>query len=347
MAFGARVLKTGIAVTLALYISQYFQFKTPVIAAVAAIFAMQPSIYRSWRYFLDQLQTNTLGAAIALLAGMAFSNEPIAVGIVCIVVIIICLKMKMEETVGLTLVTVISVMEASGQWDFALGRFALTLIGIGSAFLINILFFPPNPQAQFIGQIQNVFSRMSLLLRTAISDEMKESAFRVEKQGLEESLKSSSDKYKLFEEETKKLKRAKYRHTRRIVVYKQLLNTLRKGIEVLNIIEEHYFQSVRTKESDLFFDRHLELLIKCHEHVLLKFEDKVKPDSGDTANLERENERFMTQALQYGTDGPEGALRLSIVAASLYEYGHQISRLDRLVGHVDKEEDKGLLQSLL
>ncbi|MCE5171690.1 aromatic acid exporter family protein [Paenibacillus profundus] len=347
MAFGARVLKTGIAVTLSLYISMFLQFKTPVIAAVAAIFAMQPSIYRSWRYFLDQFQTNTVGAVVALLAGMAFSNAPIAVGIVCILVIMICLKMKMEETVGLTLVTVITVMEASGQWNYALIRFVQILIGIGSAFLINILFFPPNPKVQFIGQIQTVFNKMSLLLRTIISDEIKEAAFRTEKQALEDIMKSLADKYKLFEEETKKLKRAKYRATRQLVVYKHLLNTLWKGMAVLNAIEEHYFQTTRTPETNKFFDHHLEMLIKCHEHVLLKFEDKVKPDSTEIELMEAENELFMQKAMQHCVQEQEGMLRLSIVAASMYEYGFQIARLDRLVGHVDKEEDKGLLNGLI
>lgn len=60
MAFGARMFKTGLAVTLALYMAMLLDFKSPVVAAIAAIFAMQPSIYRSWRYFLDQLQTSTL-----------------------------------------------------------------------------------------------------------------------------------------------------------------------------------------------------------------------------------------------------------------------------------------------
>src|SRR6476646_3368993 len=99
MTFGARMFKTGIAVTVSLYISELLGFTPPVIAAVAAIFAMQPSIYRSWRYLLEQLQTNVLGATLALLAGMIFSNNPIAIGIVCILVIIICLRMGMEETI--------------------------------------------------------------------------------------------------------------------------------------------------------------------------------------------------------------------------------------------------------
>ncbi|MCZ8521084.1 MULTISPECIES: FUSC family protein [Paenibacillus] len=331
MALGARVLKTGIAVTLSLYVAMLLGFTPPVIAAVAAIFAMQPSIYRSWRYFLDQLQTNLLGAMLALAAGHFFSNEPIAIGIVCILVILICLQMKMEETIGITLVTVVAVMEASGQWDFALNRFLLSLTGIGAAFLVNIFFIPPKPKVQFVSQIHSVFQKMSLLLRTMISDEIKESVFREERQALDGALKSLAGKYSLFEEEQKKLKRAKYSRSRHLVVYKQMLHTMEKGAEVLDVIEEHYFGAGRSPEIDEVFDHHLERLIKYHEHVMLKFDDKLKPDSHEAQTVEEENHRFMDWMMRRGSEGMEGSVRLSVVAAVLYDYGYQTGRLDRLV----------------
>ncbi|MGN7355900.1 aromatic acid exporter family protein [Paenibacillus sp. SAF-054] len=347
MTFGARMLKTGIAVTLALYISLWLHLSSPVISAVAAIFAMQPSIYRSWRYFLDQLQTNTLGAVLALIAGSVFSNEPIAVGLVCIIVIMICLKLKMGDTIGLTLVTVIVVMEASGQWQFALTRFSLSLIGIVSAFLINILLFPPKPKMQFTGQIQSTFNQMSLLMRTAISDEIKENIFRDKKRALEDSIKSLSDKYKLLEEEQKKLKRAKFSQTRHLVVYKQMLNTLRKGREVLDAVEEHYFQSERSTELDQFFDQQLEKLIKLHEHVLLKFDENLKPNSMEAHVLLEESDQFIQQVLQYAAEVPENRLRLTIVASTMYDYGYQLERLNRLVEHYHKSDDEALWLSWL
>ncbi|MDQ0193205.1 FUSC family protein [Paenibacillus wynnii] len=343
MAFGARILKTGMAVTLALYLSALLQFPSPVGAAIAAIFAMQPSIYRSWRYFLDQIQTSSIGAVIALLGGMLLSNEPIVVGLVCILVIMISMKMNRGDTIGLTLVTVISVMEASGQWEFALNRFLLTLTGIISAFLINIIVFPPKPRKQYIQQIENVFTSLSLLLRTAVSHEMKESVFRDEKNALEGSIKSLTDKYSLFEEEQKQLRRPKYSQTRQMVVYKNLLATVQKGYEVLEAVDRHYFQAERTGQIDELFDRHLEQLIKYHEHILLKFEDKLKPNTTDTLLLGDENDRFLESAiLGYNTE-KSGQLRLSIVAAAVYEYGYQLERLDRVADQINRmveEKDK-------
>ncbi|WP_054956415.1 FUSC family protein [Paenibacillus dakarensis] len=339
MAFGARMFKTGLAVTLALYLTQLLGISSPVGAAIAAIFAMQPSIYRSWRYFLDQIQTSTLGAILAMLGGYFLTNQPIAVGLVCILVIMICIKLNMGETIGLTLVTVISVMEASGQWDFAFNRFFLTLIGIISAFLINILVFPPKPKDQYFKQINSVFDKMSLLMRTAISHEIKDSVYRDEMNSLEGSIKSIGDKYNLFEEEQKKLKRAKYSHSRQLVVYKHLLISLQKGYEVLNAVENHYFQAKRSGEIDEQFDAHLEHLIKFHEHILWKFEDKLKPNVDEADTMAEKNEAFMDQVI-CGAGTEPGGFRMTIVAAAMYDYGHTLDRLNSVADHISRFVEK-------
>ncbi|MGF7045603.1 uncharacterized membrane protein YgaE (UPF0421/DUF939 family) [Paenibacillus sp. DS2015] len=347
MTFGARMLKTGIAVTLALYISSWLELTPHVISAVAAIFAMQPSIYRSWRYFLDQLQTNTLGAVIAMLAGYFFSNSPIAIGLVCILVIMVCLKLKMGDTIGLTLVTVISVMEASGQWEFALNRFSLSLVGIVSAFLINILVIPPKPKIQMGEQIQTIFDHMSLLLRTSITNEIKENVFREEKNTLRADIRALADKYSLFEEEHKKMRKATFSESRRLVVYKQMLNTLYKGREVLDAVDEHYFQCERFSETDQDFHEQIVNLTKFHEHILLKFGDKLKENTTDALLSEEHSDEFMKRTIQrYKDSDINGSFRLSIVAASLYDYGYQLDRLNRLVDHhhgcdEEKKDDNG------
>ncbi|NMO96512.1 FUSC family protein [Paenibacillus lemnae] len=339
MAFGARMIKTGLAVTLALYMTMLLSLSSPVGAAIAAIFAMQPSIYRSWRYFLDQIQTSTLGAVIAMLWGYFLSSQPISVGLVCILVIMICIKLNMGETIGLTLVTVISVMEASGQWDFALNRFILTLIGIVSAFLINILVFPPKPKEQYFKQIHLVFVKMSLLLRTAISHEMKDSVYREELNNLSGSIKSLSDKYALFEEEQKKLKRPKYSQSRQLVVYKHLLNSLQKGYEVLTAVDNHYFQAQRSEELDRLYDDHLEKLIKFHEHILWKFEDKLKPNEEEASSMALENQRFMDDMAGISNTSPTG-FRIAVVAAAMFDYGHTLERLNRVGDHISRFVDR-------
>ncbi|WP_103994840.1 aromatic acid exporter family protein [Paenibacillus sp. UNC499MF] len=348
MTFGARMLKTGMAVTLALYLSMLLHTTAPVIAAVAAIFALQPSIYRSWRYFLDQLQTNTLGAALALVAGTFFPKHPIAIGIVCILAIMICLKMKMEANIGLTLVTVIAVMDASGgHWWFAVNRFLLTSLGVGSAFVINVLFFPPNWQKRFMEEVHGVFSQISPLQRTVISNEMKESVFQETKDGVVGALFRLEEKYKLFEEEQKKLKRLKYSQSKRLVVYKQMLHTLRKGVDILQLVEEHYFQASRTSNMNAFVDEHLEALTQYHEYVLMKFEKKYKNESYEKLEaMDLKNDAFL-RLITDASSSTGDLHRLVVVASGIYDYGHQIVRLDKLVeqffkGAEENEKQTGI-----
>ncbi|MFI2856712.1 aromatic acid exporter family protein [Paenibacillus sp. JSM ZJ436] len=339
MAFGARMAKTGLAVTLALYITMLLGLQSPVVAAIAAIFAMQPSIYRSWRYFLDQLQTSTLGAVIAVLWGTFLSNQPISVGLVCTLVIMICIRLNMGETIGLTLVTVISVMEASGQWDFALNRFIMTLVGIFSAFFVNVFVFPPKPKEQYFKQIQHVFVKMSLLLRSAISHEMKDSVYREELKQLGGAIKSLSDKYALFEEEQKKLKRPKYSQSRQLVVYKHLLESLQKGYDILTAVHNHYFQAQRSLELDQRLDENLERLIKFHEHILWKFEDKLKPNAEEAEHMAFENQRFMDDMSRI-VPASSSSFRIAVVAAAMYDYGHMLERLNQVADHISRFVDR-------
>ncbi|MOA06216.1 hypothetical protein D3C78_1258470 [compost metagenome] len=105
-------------------------------------------------------------------------------------------------------------------------------------------------------------------------------------------------------------------------------------------MEEHYFQAVRSTELNETFDQHLEKLTKFHEHIMLKFDDKLKPNAMEAEQFEDENDQFIRQMLDHYAEQPEGVLRLSIVSAEMYEYGHQLERLNRLAEHAHVVADK-------
>lgn len=112
-----------------------------------------------------------------------------------------------------------------------------------------------------------------------------------------------------------------------------MLSALRKGFEVLNAVDQHYFQAVRSPELNREFDEHLEKLTKFHEHIMLKFDDKLKPNYGEAMQFEQENDAFLRRMLDRYAAERTGVLRLSIVSAEMYEYGHQLERLNRLADH--------------
>ncbi len=342
MTLGPRVFKTGLSITIALYVCAYFELEPAIFAAVAAIFTVQPSIYKSWKQVLDQLQTNTLGAVIALAASSLFGNEPVAIGIVAILVILICLRMKMESTIGLTLVTVLVIMSAPGDEDiwFTVNRFILILIGMGSAFIVNITILRPKHQGMFIEKARATFDRMSLLLRTAISDEMTEKEFRKQADELSKEIEQLDDLFGMFDEERRKLAKLRHIDVRQLVVFKQMLQSLHKGADILQIVEEHYIQGGHKEEVNLVFDHYIEQLTKVHEHILLSYEGKMKVGVlSHTVHL-NENVAFMQRIMTFYEDEPERKLGLVLVGSAIYEYGFQLQRLERLI---EREANKRVM----
>jgi uncharacterized membrane protein YgaE (UPF0421/DUF939 family) len=340
MTIGARVMKTGLAVALAVYLSGLFGFPSPIIAAVGAIFTIQPSISRSWQQVLDQLQANLLGGAIALAAVRLFGSTAISLGLVCIIVILICIRLRMETAIGLTLVTVVAIMEANEQgWLFALERFAMVLTGMASAFAVNAAVFPPRPRKQFNELVHEAYSELSLLLRTAISNEMKEDVHRKEKEKLDATLRKLGERYTVFEEERALLPGRRQAKARQLLLSKQLIKTLVKGADLLDAVEEHYFAAPGAGEWAQRFDSQIEELTKYHEHILLKLEGKMKPHAAIEPEEEREA-RLTRQLTDYLQEHPEERKRLVFVASGIFEYAYHLRRLERLVDHVlDRGEE--------
>lgn len=331
---GPRVIKTGIAVTLALYICSIFNLDSAVFAGVAAIFTIQPSIYRTWKQVWDQVQTNTLGAIIALIALYFLGNDPFAIGLVMIIVILISLKLKMEDSISLTLVTVLAIMSAPGNEDlsFALHRFGIILIGMTSALLVNILIYPPKYKNNYLNKVHTVFQNMSILMRTAISNEMTEKSYQDQMKELENDILRLEEQYKLFNEERTKMAKVNNINVREIVVFKQMLKSLQQGFIVLENIEDFYFKSKPDEEENSFFDQHIEHLIKYHELFLLKYDGKIKLDEPQLEDdIVKQAKIFIEKVMDFYNQDPEQKIHLAIIGSSLYKYAFQLERLNRLV----------------
>ncbi|MEQ2528035.1 aromatic acid exporter family protein [Robertmurraya yapensis] len=335
MTLGPRVIKTGIAVTLALYICSLFHMESAVFAGVAAIFTIQPSIYRTWKQIWHQVQTNTLGAIIALLALYFLGNDPIAIGLVMIIVILVSLKLKMAETISLTLVTVLAIMSAPGNEDllFALHRFGIILIGMASALFVNVVIYPPNYRKNFIVKVNEVFQNMSILMRTAISNEMTEKSFHDQMKKLEKDLLKLEEQFKLFDEEREKMAKVNQMDLREIVVFKLMVKSLQQGFLVLESIDDFYFQCKPKDEDDLIFDQQLEHLIKLHELILLKYDGKIKMDEEHQLEEELLNQtsEFLQKSIGSLGDNEERQIPLVVISSAIYQYAFQMNRLDRLI----------------
>lgn len=329
MTIGARVIKTGLAVTAALWLGQAIGLGAPLIAAIAAIFTIQPSIHRSWVQVLQQLQSNVLGAAIALTAVYLLGSTPIVVGLVAIGVIMLCIKLGTEETIGLTLVTVVVIMEAHAQgWTVALDRLAAILIGIAAAFVVNVVIAPPQHRSRLTTILQQAEDHLSRLLRTLISNDLKEAVFRKEYADLKALQRKLGDAYDLFAEEQVWRKSARLERARLLVVYREMLHALDKGMDVVDIVEHDMIPSGESWRRLL--NRQIEALCSHHEQLVWKWQGKIK--SGSSAAAPPEAFEMLTELIyEQEADHKEIRSRLLVIASAIFAYESALSRLDKLI----------------
>ncbi len=164
MKLGARIFKTGIAIVVALFLAEMLSLPNPVFAGIAAVFAIQPSIYRSYLTVIEQIQGNLIGAITAVIFVLIFGHQIVIVGFAAVVIILVMLKLGLEKSLSLALVTMIAIMEIKGEafLSFASLRFVTMVIGVLSAFAVNLLFMPPKYETNS--------SRQSIKRRMILSD---------------------------------------------------------------------------------------------------------------------------------------------------------------------------------
>ena len=304
MKFGARILKTGIAVTLALYITMLFGLEPVTFAAVSAVFAVQPSVYRSYQTILEQFQGNVIGAVVAIIFTLAFGNEPFVIGFSAILLIAICIKLNIEKTIPLAIVTLIVIMDSSATGGnfflFALSRFAIIMIGVLCSFIVNILFLPPKHDVQLFEKILKNTEQITQWLRLMIRHDAEHIVLKDALQKIQDELIETNNLYKLYKEERNYFfKKHEFTKARKLVVFKQMITTAEKAVSVLKNLH-FYEQNILNlpNEMKILLKKQIDHLTQLHERTLLKFAGKVRHEPAEKSMQEIERgEKALTERL--------------------------------------------------
>ncbi|WP_100489025.1 FUSC family protein [Sporolactobacillus pectinivorans] len=340
MRLGARSLKTGMAVTIALTIAVFFNLVPPIMAGVAAAVTTQPSVRRSFRAMIQNIYGNLIGAAIAILFVVSFGDNPIVVGLAVVIVIAIHLKFRLYDTLTLSMVTVIFVM-SSGETNTglfilaAMKRFVLVCIGVGSATLVNTLLLPPKYEDHLYESILNQTTELFKwirLLGEGASDNTKikseRSAFDVKKLKIE-------NYYHWYREERVYSRKLRYVKLRRVVIFKEMITAtglLHRILDELDRNENAY--RLLPPDFTKTLKEQLYALIAYHERVLLKFDGKVRQKRHEE-QTKKDNGYKMALAAAFTAHfeviGTEDWLDLFPLIASIIDYSRHIEHLDMLV----------------
>ncbi|MBM7693596.1 uncharacterized membrane protein YgaE (UPF0421/DUF939 family) [Peribacillus deserti] len=337
MKLGARILKTGIAIILAIYVTQFFDMPSPVFAAIAAVFAIQPTIYRSYITILEQVQANLVGAFIAVTFVLLFGNEPFIIGLAAIIVISLNLKFNMKNSISIALVTLIAIMESqSGDFlDFAMLRFLTILIGIISAFIVNLIFLPPKYETKVFTRISSLTEDIFKWIRINTRHASDHGQLKNEITHFKEEIIKLEQLYIMYKEERNYIKHESLAKSRKLVVYRQMISTVKRALDTLKRL--HRYENELQQMPEHFqqkIQEQMDLLIYQHEQVLLKYTGKIK--SHNITLEESEYKQELVTLLIKAPNEPDSEghsllYHMIPLVASIIEYEEDINHLDMLI----------------
>ncbi|SFB10069.1 MULTISPECIES: aromatic acid exporter family protein [unclassified Bacillus (in: firmicutes)] len=353
MKLGARILKTGIAIILSLFLAQIVDSPAPLFAGIAAIFAVQPTIYRSFLSIMEQLQGNLVGALVAIIFVLILGNNIIIVGLAAIIVIIINLKLKIDNTIALSLVTLIAIMENTGEnfIEFAFIRFSTIMLGVFSAFIVNLVFLPPKYENKLYFKISNTVEELIKWIRLSTRHSAEHTLLKQDIERLRTNLLNIEQLYIMYQEERNYFKKNDLVKSRKLVVFRQMVSVTKKGLETLKRLHrfenelqqmpEHFQQSIQEQ---------LDCLIYHHEELMLRFIGKLRqPDPNDdpTVCLNKKDlfSLFLAQSTDMANKDDSKLYHSMQIVSAILDYGEQVEHLETLITsfqsyHQDENELK-------
>lgn len=343
MKVGARVLKTGVAIVLALFVAQMLNAPAPVFAGIAAVFAIQPSIYRSYLTILEQIQGNLIGAITAVIFGLMFGHQLVAIGIAAIIVISIMIKLKLDKAISLALVTLIAIMEIQGDdfLMFAIIRFGTVMIGVFAAFIVNLIFLPPRYEVKLFKNIYVLQDDIIRWTRLAVRQASEHTSTKKALTKLDNRVSEVATLYDLYKEERNYIRNKKFVKARKLVVYRQMITTTRKSLELLHRLHKHENElSSLPDQFNLMIQARLDSLLTYHEQLLLKFTGKLKPEHSKWTREEeylRGNEvmeEFINQIILSRQNIEEeefSSYHLLYILSRILDYEENLEHLDTLI----------------
>ncbi|PKR76967.1 aromatic acid exporter family protein [Halalkalibacillus sediminis] len=338
MKVGARALKTGVSTAIALYVASYFGFDAGLFAAaIAAVSSIQPSIYRSYQMIIEQLQANFIGAGIAVLLVLTVGNDPFLLGVGIILSIGTCMIFKMkEDTTFIAIIAVIAIMESTSMafMDFAAIRFTSILIGIASAFLVNLVFLPPKYETRLFEMINHTTSDIMQWIRVTTRHLSDQPALKKEINRLERDLAHLEQTYLLYSEERSYSRKKGYRRARKLVLFRQLVNTSRKSFQVLQTLHRMDYEIGHIKgDLNEKIVEEVDKTLHTHEKLILMYLGRIRKKTVDPlGNIsEPDIPSLVNQLMDIYDEGEKDRFVLLPLASTLMDYHNELIHLKKLL----------------
>jgi uncharacterized membrane protein YgaE (UPF0421/DUF939 family) len=334
---GPRMVKTGLAVALTLLITDFFNLDLEIVAAIAAVLAMQPSIMRSYTYIKEVVITNGIGIIFALIGYFLLGSHPLSVGAVVIISIAINIKLGLNKTVSLTVLTIITMMlggEDGVSFIYIVERLSLVTIGVLAAFTINALVMPPDHKKILFNMIKKASDRTNFLMRVISNKTLSIPQMKVEDREVEKLINEAKSYYEIISDERNRLFiRKRLSFFRSIIIYKHMIQVLSKKHTLIRQLEKNMNVVEMMPSNKAYLIKKLVQEINVYsENILLLFEDKVVLDK----DLQKETKAAMQVTINNLIEELQGAeftkwAYVFPIANSIIELFFELNKLERFV----------------
>ena len=343
MKIGARVLKTGLAISLSIMLSILLLPNSKgVFAGIAAITTTMPSVRKSYEMLIKRFNANFIGGVVAVIALYTIGPGPVTTGIAAIITIAILNYLKLADVLTLSVITVVAVMvnDSNIYYITALTRVFDTLIGVVVSFAVNWLIYPPHYDEKFYENLTTTTAEILTLIRAELRNNI---SFTILNQDLikaRKSLKESRTLFDLIRGEMIPRKANRQVIARKYVVYKHMVLATEQAVKLTDAFHkyDHVFKNF-DQDLRLLIRERVETLLTAHEQILMKFEGRIYVDQVNFMTTSRDYRKnyishFFQQALveldiedtsQIDVNG------IIHIMSAIYTYEEEIHTLNRLI----------------
>ncbi|QZY54159.1 FUSC family protein [Crassaminicella profunda] len=225
---GMRNIKTALAVSLCVLISELLKLEYPFYAAIAAIISMGNSITNSFKVGKNRMMGTSVGAFIGLMFASIQPNNVLLCGLGIIVVIYICNLLKWNKSItiaGIVFMAIMVNLDGQSPIRYSVNRIIDTFIGISVALVVNYLFFPYDYKHKILKGYNTITSKASLIINQMICLGMNVDLGDLKREigDLNKELDVCSTEYRLKKDENNKIKNMR----RKIELYNDIYENLR------------------------------------------------------------------------------------------------------------------------
>lgn len=284
---GPRIIKTGVAIALAIFISQTFLPNTGgILAGIAALNSTLPSLKKSYESLSNRMFGTLIGAIIATVIIFLFSGSPfplaMMIGLAAIMTITTLNALKLSEVNSLAVMAVIAIMIGGPNeiWFNAFNRVMETFIGVLCSFVINWLILPPKYDSNFISVLEYINSEILRLIRASLRRNADYSLTHKDLKLNRQYLKKLDNYFNLIKSEVVFGNQKRVEFTRKLVIFRQLKTTTLNAVNLLDVLHHNsnLFNEL-PKEMRILIRERIETLLVAHEQIFLKLSGKVQPNS--------------------------------------------------------------------